>query len=82
MFFYILHIYLIHTLAVVVALFHRESVGWLFRGAFFGEVPDGYGYNLPFVYLMWIVAVGLLYFPCRWFAELKQGRKDWWLSYL
>jgi uncharacterized membrane protein len=82
MFFYILHIYLIHTLAVVVALFHRESVGWLFHGAFFGGAPDGYGYNLPFVYLMWIVAVGLLYFPCRWFAELKKRRRDWWLSYL
>jgi len=82
MFFYLLHIYLIHTLAVVVALFHHEPVGWLFHGAFFGEVPDGYGYNLPLVYLMWIVAIGLLYFPCRWFAELKQHKRDWWLSYL
>lgn len=82
MFFYILHIYLIHTLAVVVAMLHHESVGWLFHGAFFGEVPDSYGYNLPFVYLTWITAVTLLYFPCRWFADLKQRRKDWWLSYL
>ncbi len=82
MFFYVLHIYLIHALAVIVALLHHESVGWLFHGAFFGETPDGYGYNLPFVYLMWMVAVTLLYVPCRWFAELKQRRRDWWLSYL
>jgi len=32
--------------------------------------------------LMWAIAVALLYFPCRWFADLKQRRKDWWLSYL
>jgi hypothetical protein len=31
---------------------------------------------------MWLTAVGILYFPCRWFAALKQRRKDWWLSYL
>jgi len=82
MFFYVVHIYLIHSLAVLVAALHHESVGWLFHGAFFGETPDGYGYNLPFVYLMWAIAVALLYFPCRWFADLKQRRKDWWLSYL
>ncbi len=82
MFFYVLHIYLIHSLAVVVAALHHESVRWLFHGAFFGETPDGYGYNLPFVYLMWMIAVTLLYLPCRWFAELKQRRKNWWLSYL
>jgi hypothetical protein len=23
-----------------------------------------------------------LYEPCRWFAELKQRRNDWWWSYL
>jgi len=82
MFFYVVHIYLIHSLAVLVGALHHESVGWLFHGAFFGETPDGYGYNLPFVYLMWAIAVALLYFPCRWFADLKQRRKDWWLSYL
>ena len=82
MFFYVLHLYLIHLLAVLVAALHHEPVGWLLHGGFFGDMPDNYGYNLPFVYLMWITAVGVLYFPCRWFAALKQRRKDWWLSYL
>jgi uncharacterized membrane protein len=82
MFFYILHIYTIHALTVLVALFRHQSVGWLLHGAFFGEVPDGYGYGLPFVYLMWATAIALLYVPCRWFADLKQRRRDWWLSYL
>lgn len=82
MFFYILHLYVIHGLAVGVAVLRHEPVGWLFHGAFFGETPEGYGYNLPFVYLMWITALGVLYFPCVWFAELKKRRRDWWLSYL
>jgi hypothetical protein len=82
MFFYVLHLYVIHLLAVIVAALHGEPISWLFHGAIFGDPPPGYGYNLPFVYLMWIAAVALLYFPCRWFAHLKQTRHDWWLSYL
>lgn len=82
MFFYVLHLYVIHLLAVIVAALHGEPIGWLFHGAIFGDTPPGYGYNLPFVYLMWIAALALLYFPCRWFAHLKQARHDWWLSYL
>ncbi len=82
MFFYVLHLYLIHSLAILVSVVRGQSVGWLFHGAIFGETPAGYGYNLPFVYLMWIAAVVLLYFPCRWFAELKRRRHEWWLSYL
>jgi uncharacterized membrane protein len=82
MFFYLLHIYLIHMLAIMVAVLHREPTGWLFRGAFFGEPPESYGYHLPFVYLMWVIAVALLYIPCRWYADLKQRRRDWWLSYV
>ena len=82
MFFYILHLYLIHVLAVVVAALRGQSVSWLFHGAIFGDTPAGYGYGLPFVYCIWITAVVILYFPCRWFAALKKTRYDWWLSYL
>lgn len=82
MFFYILHLYVIHMLAVTVAALRGQPVGWLFHGAIFGDTPAGYGYNLPFVYLMWITAILLLYLPCRWFAELKKRKSKWWLSYL
>jgi uncharacterized membrane protein len=82
MFFYVLHLYLIHLLAIIVSALRGQPVGWLVHGAIFGETPAGYGYNLPFVYLMWITAVVLLYFPCQWFAELKRRRHEWWLSYL
>ena len=82
MFFYILHLYLIHWLAVLAAVLTRQPVHWLFHGAIFTDTPQGYGHGLAFVYVMWLTVVVILYFPCRWFAGLKQRRKDWWLSYL
>jgi uncharacterized membrane protein len=82
LFFYVLHLYLIHLLAIAVAPLFHQPVDWLFHGAIFGDTPDNYGHGLPFVYLMWLIVIAILYFPCRWFAALKQRRKDWWLSYL
>ena len=81
LFFYILHLYLIHALAVLAALLFHQPVAWLLHGGFFGA-PDSWGYNLPFVYLMWVTLVVILYFPCRWYEGVKQRRKDWWLSYI
>ena len=59
-----------------------SAIGWLFHGGFMFGAPDDWGFNLPFVYLMWITAVVILYFPCRWYEGVKQRRKDWWLSYI
>jgi uncharacterized membrane protein len=83
LFYYVVHIYLIHALAVLVAVLFHQPVAWLLHGAFFlNDIPAGYGHNLPFIYLIWITAVLILYLPCRWWAGLKQRRKAWWLSYL
>jgi uncharacterized membrane protein len=82
LFFYILHLYLIHSLAVLVAVLSHQPVTWLFHGGFIFGAPDDWGFNLPFVYLMWITVVVILYFPCHWYEGVKQRRKDWWLSYI
>jgi uncharacterized membrane protein len=83
LFFYVLHLYLIHVMAIVVALAFHQPV-W--HGPIIGGIspkPFGYGHGLPFIYTMWILAVAILYLPCRWFMELKRGHRDWaWLSYL
>lgn len=82
LFFYLLQWPTVHLLAILVALAHGEPVGWFFKDAPFSP-PPGYGYGLGTVYLMWAVTVLLLYYPCRWFAEIKRRRRDvWWLSYL
>jgi uncharacterized membrane protein len=82
-FFYVLHLYLIHALAVVVAMAFHQPYSWLLHGGFWlNEWPEGYGHGLAFVYLAWAVVVAVLYYPCRWFSRMKDRRKIWWLSYL
>jgi len=84
-FFYVLHIPLIHALAVVVSQIRLGAVSpWLFENHPMGNPPppDGYTWRLGLLYLVWGVAIVLLYFPCRWFADLKARKRDWWLKYL
>ncbi|MBS1849403.1 MAG: DUF1624 domain-containing protein [Acidobacteria bacterium] len=84
MFYYVLHIYLAHSVAVMAAWAYHQPVAWLFHGAFAtNPIPSGYGHDLPFIYLMWILVVALLYYPCRWYMGFKARHRDWgWLSYV
>jgi uncharacterized membrane protein len=84
-FFYVLHIPLIHALALVVSKIRLGYVShWLFTNHPMGnpEPPEGYVWSLPLLYFVWAVAIVLLYFACRWFADIKAKRTDWWLKYL
>ena len=84
-FYYVLHIPLIHALALIVSQIRSPAATWwLFTNHPMGnpETPDGYRWPLPLLYLVFAIAVGLLYVACRWFADLKTRRKDWWLRYL
>jgi uncharacterized membrane protein len=79
-FYYILHFYLIHLLALAAAAmtgFHPRD--FLTLALFF---PKGYGFSLAVTYLVWLGVVLALYLPCRWFAEVKARRSEGWLSYL
>jgi hypothetical protein len=69
-------------MAVLLAALVFGDVAWLFRGLPVLTKPDDYGVALPVVYALWIAAVLMLYPLARWFAALKQRRRDWWLSYL
>ncbi len=82
MFYYILHIYLIHLLAVGTAALMGLNVGFLFAAPFFNTAPPGWGFGLPAVYAFWAATVIALYPACRWFAGVKKRRHDPWLSYL
>jgi uncharacterized membrane protein len=85
MFYYLLHIPLIHLLAVAVCYVRYGQVHWMFESPGLGEFPitkpPGWGYSLPIIYLVWAVVVLTLYPLCRWFAGLKRRRSDAWLSY-
>jgi uncharacterized membrane protein len=83
LFYYVLHLYLLHVMAILVAIAFRQPIWHGTVIADFAQRPAGYGHGLPFIYAMWILAVAILYLPCRWFMELRSRRRDWtWLSYL
>jgi uncharacterized membrane protein len=82
-FFYIIHIFLIHALALVVAASIRPDWQfWITPDVVFISHFKNWGYSLPVVYAIWISVVLVLYPACAWFAKLKDRRRDWWLSYL
>ena len=86
MFYFLLHMPLIHLLAVIVCYARYGQVHWMFESPNLGKFPitspPGWGFSLPVVYLLWAFVVIALYPACRWFAALKQRRSDPWLSYL
>jgi uncharacterized membrane protein len=84
LFYYVVHIYLIHLLAIVVAALCGQPYAWMWQITMFVQGhPANYGHGLPVVYLMWAVVLAMLYYPCRWYMNLKARHRDWnWLSYL
>ena len=86
LFYFVLHLALIHLLAIGVCYLRYGAVHWMFESPSLDRYPftqpPGWGFSLPIVYIAWIVVVSLLYVPCRWFSRVKQRRRDWWLSYL
>jgi uncharacterized membrane protein len=82
LFFYLLQWPTAHGISLLLHLVFGKPVKWLFQTPVDWHVPQGTGFNLRVVYLSWIAGVLLLYPLCKWFAELKQRRRIWWLSYL
>ncbi len=84
-FFYLLHIPLIHGLALIVSGIRHGSIDpWLFTNHPMANPPppEGYTWSLGLLYAVWAVAIVLLYVACRWYADLKSRRTDRWLRYL
>lgn len=82
LFFYVLHFYLIHALAILTAIARGMPIAWLCANVFQGPAPPGWPLGLPGVYMVWAIVVVLMYFPCRWFAGVKRRHPGGWLSYL
>lgn len=86
LFYFVLHIALIHVLAVVVCFARYGEVHWMFESPTLADFPftqpPGWPLSLPWVYLIWWVVVLMLWPLCRWFADVKRRRRDWWLGYL
>ena len=85
MFYYLLHIPLIHLAACIVSLIREGHVdAWLFTNHPLdpGPLPAGYMWSLSLLYLVYAVCLVLLYFPCRWYARLKATKRSGLLSFI
>ena len=83
MFYYVLHLYLIHLIGVAVFFGEGFSVDqivtpnnpFLFR-------PSAFGFGLLGVYIVWIIVILILYPLCKKYDRYKSTHRYWWLSYL
>ena len=86
LFYYLLHFFLIHLLAVATCYVRYGTAYWMFESASLANypitAPPGWGYPLPVVYGVWILVVAAGYPACAAFAALKKRRAAWWLSYV
>jgi uncharacterized membrane protein len=85
-FYYVVHIYLIHLIAMVAAHFSGFTWSAMILSGKVNRVPQlkGFGFNLLTVYLVWILLVIMLYPLCKWYDRYKRSHlpAQKWLSYI
>ncbi len=83
LFYYVIHLFLIHTLAILVAvLMHLDKMNEILHGKW-QLLSQNYGFSIPVVYLIWLIVLALLYPACNAYRKLKsKGKKNNLLSYL
>jgi uncharacterized membrane protein len=85
MFYYLLHIPLIHALAIVVSLVREGAAEpWLFGNHPMNPPPQppGYMWSLGLLYLVFAIAVALLYPACRWYGGVRARHPRSWLRFI
>ncbi len=82
LFFYIIHLWLIHFTAILLALpkYGLKAIIMPFIAS--RLMPADYGYDLPMIYNIWIILVILLYPICSWYRNYKTKYPSKWLKYL
>ena len=84
-FFYIIHLYLIHVLALLALVISGRD--WheyiLSAERLSSGTLSNFGFRLEAVYIVWMLVLVLLYPLCRWYQRYKENNPaKWWLSYL
>jgi uncharacterized membrane protein len=85
MFFYLLHIPVIHAAALVVSLLREGRVDpWLFGNhpMMPPQQPAGYTWSLGLLYLVYVLVLPILYVVCRWYARVKREHPGSVLKYI
>lgn len=74
LFYYILHILLIHSAALLVNWLRvGETLQGHYLTAPFVGLPEGYRWSLPLLYLVFVLVEVVLYFACLWYGRRKLG---------
>ncbi|MEH2337562.1 DUF1624 domain-containing protein [Nostoc sp.] len=82
LFFYIIHLWLIHLTAILLALPKYGLKAIIMPFIVSRLMPADYGYDLPIIYNIWIIMIILLYPLCSWFRNYKTKYPNKWLKYL
>jgi hypothetical protein len=85
MFYYLLHILTIHLSAFVVNLIRTGSIhqDWYNTAPMVWIPEEAERWNLPLLYLVWIINVAILYIACRWYANYKSQHPEIkWMKYI
>jgi uncharacterized membrane protein len=80
MFFYIVHLYLIHALSVILGLFQGYPIADMMHD--FEQLPPNFGVGLVATYFWWVLLIILTYFLCRSYIKFKRGKTHPFYSYI
>jgi uncharacterized membrane protein len=84
-FFYVLHLYVIHALAMLLLIY--QGGDWhayiLSARAIMSGALRNFGLSLSAVYAIWILVIMVLYPLCKWYQKYRETHPaTWWLRYL
>jgi len=86
MFYYMIHILLIHLLALGAAVVTGYKWSDMVLTTMINRSPalKGYGFSLLTVYIVWVALIVILYPVCKWFDQYKRSHRSgkWWLTYV
>jgi uncharacterized membrane protein len=84
-FFYVIHIYLIHALAMLALAYSgRDPKEYILSAQSLtsGRLSN-FGFGLGTVYAVWLIVLLGLYPLCRWYQKVREKHPtSWWLRYL
>jgi uncharacterized membrane protein len=83
MFYYLLHIPLIHILALAtMKLAGASAMSQWYAKAPYAEVPEEQRWSLLTLYGVFVLAVAILYPLCAWYARRKSANPSVWMKYI
>ena len=85
LFYYFIHILIIHMLAIILLVLTNKDYSIMFNMTPYlpgqNQLVE-YGYPLWVVYVVWFIVILILYPLCYKYMKYKSNSKKWWLSYL